>query len=374
LQDWEIILPETVLETSVVSLAELEHCPIKVTIHTARKIKQLEKIAKTDLSLLPPIEVAVLQNNKKYLVKGYSVFEVLHRLGITHFHANLHPVKNLLDAVILHTRMSQASPVNPLAILDLRDFLIRNGMDACDIAKVCCLDPTYEKLLSCTLSPEAKNQLALFLDSLSLRLSRVSMPTYVVEMISKKPLGIQADIVKSIFESINDDAVINDRDFVFPNPDQIRLYAEFHKKPDERNVIIFEEETCDDNKSLRHNKTKPHEGISDEKKKESAVMLGNASHVAIMDLGKKKYRIDWKNKTFAEINERENDRFIIIRDATQLQRLCALSTEQMKFLELSEDEVPRFKTIKVSKQLRMLADKVETIQRFRGILIFNKKI
>ena len=374
MQDWEISLSETVFETSVVNLAELEHCPIKLTIHTARKITQLEKIAKNDLSLLPPLEVAVLQNNKKYIVKGHSIFEALHRVGMSHFNANLHSVKNLLDVVILHARMSQASPVNPLAILDLRDFLLRNGVDTCNISKVCCLDPSYEKLLSCILSPEAKNQLALFLDSLSLKLSRVTMPSYVVEMISKKPLAIQADIVKSIFESINDDAIITDKDFVFPNPDQIRLYAEFYKKPEERNVLIFEEEADDYNKSFKHNKTKNNVGISGEKKKEANVILGNVSHVAIMDLGKKKYRIDWKNKTFAEINEKENNGFVIIRDATQLQRLCALSIKQMKFLELSEESIPHFKTIVTSKQLRMLADKIDTVSRFRGILIFNKKI
>ncbi|HXV51254.1 MAG TPA: hypothetical protein VD689_03930, partial [Nitrosopumilaceae archaeon] len=114
--------------------------------------------------------------------------------------------------------------------------------------------------------------------------------------------------------------------------------------------------------------------ISSKKKKEANAIIGNASHVAIMDLGKKKYRIDWKNKTFAEINEKENNGFIIIRDATQLQRLCALSMEQMKFLELSEESIPCFKTIATSKQLRMLADKIDTVSRFRGILIFNKKI
>jgi hypothetical protein len=374
LQGWVINLPETVFETCAVDLAELEHCPIKLTIHTAKKIAQLEKIAKNDLSLLPPLEVAVLQNNKKYIVKGHSIFEALNRAGIRQHKANLHFVKNMLDAVILHARMSQTSPVNPLAILDLRDFLLRNGVDSCNIAKICCLDPSYEKLLSCTLSSEAKNQLALFLDSLSLKLSRVSMPSYVVEMISKKPLAFQADIVKSIFESINDDAVINDKDFVFPNPDQIRLYAEFYKKPEERNVIIFEEETIDDNKPSKHTKTKQHADISSKKKKETNAIIGNVSHVAIMDLGKKKYRIDWKNKTFAKINEKENNGFIIIRDATQLQRLCALSIEQMNFLELSEESAPRFKTIVTSKQLRMLADKIETVSRFRGILIFNKKI
>lgn len=366
-------MPETVFETCIVDLVELEHCPIKLTIHTARKIAQLEKIAKNDLSLLPPLEVAILQNNKKYIVKGHSIFEALNRLGISRYRANLHSVKNLLDVVVLHARMSQASPVNPLAILDLRDFLVRNGVDSSNITKVCCLDPSYEKLLSCVLSSEAKNQLALFLDSLSLKLSRVSMPSYVVEMISKKPLAIQADIVKSIFESINDDAIINDKDFVFPNPDQIRLYAEFYKKPEERNVIIFEEETNDDNKSFKR-ATKYHAAVSSKKKKDVDAIIGNVSHVAIMDLGKKKYRIDWKNKTFAEINEKENNGFIIIRNVTQLQRLCALSIEQMKFLELSEESIPHFKTIVTSKQLRMLADKIDTVSRFRGILIYNKKI
>jgi len=368
-------LSETVFETNIVNLAELEQCPIRLTIHTAKKIAQLEKIAKHDVNLLPALEVAVLQNNKKYIVKGHSVFKALQRARISHFNANFHPAKNLIDVVTLHARMSQSSPVNPLSILDLRDYLLRNGMDVRNIAKVCCLDPAYEKLLFCVLSHEAKNQLVLFLDFLTVKLSRVSMPSYVIEMISKKPLEIQADIIKSIFESINDDTVINDKDFVFPNPDQIRLYAELYKKPEERNVMVFEEEIDDDSKSSKYNKTRSHSvDVTDKKKKEATAIIGTASHMAIMDLGKKKYRIDWKNKTFAEINEKENNKFIIIRDATQLKKVYALSIEQTTFLKLSEETLPSFKKITTSKQLYAFADKIDTMSGFRGILIFNKMI
>jgi hypothetical protein len=149
-------LSKTICQTDIVNLNELEQCPIRLTIHSAKKISQLEKIAKNSPNLLPPLEIAVLENNKKYVIKRNSVFEALRKAGIHEFVANLHFVKNLSQAIILHAKMSQSSPVNPLAILDLRDYLLRDGMNVNDLTKVCCLDPSYEKLLSCVLSTEAK--------------------------------------------------------------------------------------------------------------------------------------------------------------------------------------------------------------------------
>jgi hypothetical protein len=273
--------------------------------------------------------------------------------------------------------MSQSSPVNPLAILDLRDYLLRDGMNVNDLTKVCCLDPSYEKLLSCVLSTEAKNQLLFFLNLLALKLSRVVMSPYIIEMISKKPQEIQVDIVKSIFESISDDAILNDRDFVFLNPDQIRMYVDLYKKPEDRNAIIFEEEMEDieDNQFLKQNKTKRcSANISKEKRREADVIVGDVPHMAVLDLGNKRYRINWKNKTFSEVHEQKNDGFVILRGTTQLQKIYSLSSKQIKLLRLSEGIEPYYKIITDSKQLRFFADKFDEESELRGIFIFNRKI
>jgi hypothetical protein len=320
--------------------------------------------------------VAIL-NDKKYIIKGHSVFEALTRAGIDKFSAHFHFVNSFLDVVILHARLSQSNPVNPLSILDLRDYLIRSGMDMNDIARTCCLDPAYEKLLSCTLSFEARKQLSIFLNLLSCKLSRVVMPSYIIEIISKKPQEIQADIVKSIFASINDNVILNDKDFVFPNPDQVRMYANLYKKSEEQNGMIFEEyvENDQNHKTDKQYKDKNSmTNITTEKKKEIDTIVGNIPHMAMMIIGNKKYRLNWKNKTYAEINERKNNDFIIIHDDNQLQRMLALSPEQLKFLGLNDESKPYVKTITSSNQLRNMADKLDSGLGIRGILILNKNI
>jgi hypothetical protein len=367
-------LSKSVFATNLINLSELESCPIRLSIHSIKKIRQLEKAAKNDPHQLPPLEIAILPNNKKYIIKRHSVFEALKRAGINEFKANFHTVKSLTDVVILHARMSQSSPINPLSILDLRDYLIKDGFNVANIASICCLDPSYEKLLSCVLSPDAKNQLLRFLDLLSQKLSRVVIPSYVIEIISKKSQDIQTKIIKTVINAITDDAILNDRDFVFPNPEQIRIYTDFYKNPQERNTVLFERVDYEENSlsDIQNNRKQNSTHISIDKKKEIDSILGNVPHMALMDLGNKKYRLDWKNKTFAEINERENNEFIIIRDSFQLQKLYALSSDQLKFLRLSDEE-PYFKTITCAKQLCDFAQRVKETRGFRCILIFNKK-
>jgi hypothetical protein len=368
-------MSETLLEKNMVKLEELECCPIRLTIHSASKISQLEKIAKYNPNLLPSLEVAILKNNKKCLIKRHSVFEAIQRAGISEFKANIHYVEDLTDVVLLHARMSQSSPINPLAILDLRDYLIRNNIPANDISQICCLDLSYEKLLSCTLSIEAKNQLDAFLEFLSLKLNRVFMPAYIIEIIRKKPLHIQADIVRAIVGSMGDETTLNDKDFAFPNPEQIRIFADFYKKPEERNAIFFDEEIEYDENSTPQIKSKNYSvDVSIEKRKQINAIVGNVPHMAIMAVGNKKYRLDWKNKTFAEINERKNNKFILIKNNTQLQKLYAISSRQLKFLGLTEETEPFIKNITSSKQLRDLAEKIDILPGFRGIIIFNKKL
>lgn len=361
-----------IFEQKTVNLDEIEQCPINLTIHSVKKITQLERIAKNNPNLLPPLEIAVL-DNKKYLVKRHSVFEALRRAEITEFHANFHVVKTLSEVVALHARLSQANPVNPLAILELRDYLLRSGVGIDDISKVCCLDPSYERLLVCTISEEAKNQLLSFLNLLSQKLTRVAMPPYIIEIITKKPKEVQGNIVKAIVESIGDESVLNDRDFAFPNPDQIRLFADLYKNSTERNALIFEEES-DENLANSQNKRKKSSKVkADEKDRELCTIVENIPHMAIMDLGTKKFRVDWKNKTFAEINEKEKPGFIIIRDSTTLQKLYALSPKQLQFLNLPSGKEPHLKTISNAKQLCQLAEKIKQSTKFRGILIFNDK-
>lgn len=361
-------MSETYSQT-VVNLEELEPCPVRLTIHSAKKINYLEKTAKTDPDSLPPLEVAILKN-KKYLVKRHSIFEALQRIGTTEFKANVHIVRNIVEVIVLHSKMSQNSPINPLAVLDMRDYLMRSGLQIAGILDLCSLDPTYINLLKCDLSPQAKSKLSLLADMLSLRLNRVEIPLYVIEMISRRPKDVQEEIVNRICCDIGDEKSISDKDFVFPNPGQIRLYMEISKKPGERNALIFRKEEVSDVE--QHKSTTPC-FITKAKQNEANAIVGNIPYMALMEINDRKFRLDWKSKTFAEIQEQGNE-FIVIKNGRRLKKFLTLSDEQLKFLNLDEEQNVYFNNITTSKQLKKLADKIENNSEFKAILILNRRI
>ncbi|HET8793433.1 MAG TPA: hypothetical protein VFM31_06550 [Nitrososphaeraceae archaeon] len=352
-----------------INLAELRQCPLILTIHSIKKITMLEKTAKYNLNLLPALDVAILPNNQKYLVKNYSVYEALQRLGIRQFDANCHFVNNFTEMLILHARLVQSDPLNPVSILELRDKLMKLGYDEEKIAKVCCLDPIHEKLLTCTLSTEARNQLNYFLDLLSQKLSRVNMPTYIIEIVSKRPLEIQADIIKSIFASIIDVAILNDRDFAFPNQDQVRMYADLHKKSEIKNGVLFEKEpNTTEFKKINSRFTSG----KNKSESENQNIVENSRHLAIIIIGKKKFRINWKNKTFSEIKQNEN--FITLQNPQQLENQYVLSPKMIKFLGFNQDGKIYCKPVVSSKQLVDISSNLDPDLKFNGLIIMNKDV
>ena len=362
-------MSDLLFDKNKINLAELRQCPLVLTIHSIKKITMLEKMAKDNLNSLPALEVAVLPNNQKYLVKNYSVYEALQRLGIRQFNVNYHFVNNLTEILILHAQLVQSDPINPVSMLELRDKLMKSGYDEEKIARVCCLDPAHEKLLACTLSVEAKNQLNYFLNLLSQKLSRVSMPIYIIEIVSKRPLEIQADIIKSIFVSITDATILNDRDFAFPNPDQVRMYANLHKKSEIKNGMLFEKELNTD--EVTKINSKPIKG-KNRNESDNQKIVEDSHHLAIIRIGKKNFRINWKNKTFSEITQNEN--FITLQNTKQLEKQYVLSPTMIKFLGFNQDGQIYCKPVMSSKQLVDISSNLDPNLKFNGLLIMNKDV
>ncbi len=361
-------MSENILGLELIDIRELEPSPIMLTIHSIKKITHLEKLANTSLELLPALEVAILPNKKKYVIKEYAVFEVLRKIGKTEAKAKIHFVNNLTQVIILHFQLSQSDPLNPLAVLDMRDYLITNGFSIDKIVDNCIMEPAYVNLLKCDLVPEARNKLSLLVNMLAKKLNRVDIPVYVIEIISKRPKEVQKEIVDRIYQYINDEKTITEKDFTFPNQMQIKLYAEMCKRSEKRNGLIFRDEEITESDSTGK-KSSYLKNNSISKQNEIDNIVGNIPHMAFLEIEGEKIRIDWKAKTFAKINEQENG-FIIIRDKQQMKEILALSDEQIKFLGLSQEQYPHYNNITSAKQLKKIAAKI-TNSSFRAILIFN---
>jgi hypothetical protein len=356
-----------ILQKQIVKLVDLEQCPVKLTIHSTREIEWLIHIAKTSIETLPSLEIALLEDGKKYLVKGHALLDALKFIGKTEFRANIYLVKNIIDATILHVKMSQNSPINPLAVLDLRDYLVNNGFSIEQVTDICILDPTYVNLLKCDLSSEAKEKLTKLNKMLSTKVGRVEMPAYMIEMISKRPKEIQEEIVDRICQYIGDEKTLTERDFVFPNQIQIRLYTEISKKSEKRNALFFQKEEFDKS-SNKHNNNTNNKARNHIESKEKSMLTDNTSHLAIMETENKVFRIDWKAKTFAEVKNYK-DEFIIIQDSRRLKKIFSISQNHIKFLDLDDDDHPKVYQIEDVEELKIITKEISKNEKFKGLLI-----
>jgi hypothetical protein len=276
--------------------------------------------------------------------------------------------------VVLHAQMSQSTPVNPLGILSLRDFLVQNGMDISNISRICHLDPSYEKLITCVVSPDAQNKLSKVLDKLASNLTRVVVPSYLLEILSKKPQDVQSKIIDMIFGRLDSKDLV-DRNFVFPNQAQIQLAADWCGKS--KNVMkIFSDESeilaTDHSMKGEVSITKTCQ-IAGVQKKECSMILGGVPHMGLLELNGTKYRIDWKNSTYSKVTTTKNG-FMLIKGSKTIEKIYALSPPHIEFLKLDDGEVPHLKIITRHAQLESLFGRLHNDKKLRIILLSNKKL
>lgn len=338
-----------------VLLDEVEPYPYRITIHTAKKIDSLIKIAKSRPQMLPPLEVAITKDGTRYLVKRHSVYEALKAAAKKEFAANIHHVDGLEDIAILHTRLSQSSPVNPFAFLKMRQAL---GIAPEKLIQQCCLDPGLASIVDAKLSADVINAVINFAEELATRLSRVEIPVYFVDFLSKQSEHDQVHIAQAVRESILNTAGgldrLNDRNYVFPTLPQLRLFASSQKI---ESSTIFRQ--IDEGQPQKKSKKLVHLADS---------VCGTNPHLGIIKLGKKTYRINTKDRTFAEIKD---GKYQVVETVGAINNVYYLPQEYVEFVG-SEGE-PFLTKISSARQLRKIAQKIKD-GNFRAVLVTKSKI
>ena len=97
----------------------LKECPISVSNHSADIQKNLQIADLESKNTLLPIHVARTSDGETYVVDGQLRVNELKSRKIKTIEAYVHNVKNVTEAVILHVRLHQSSPINPLGLIDV---------------------------------------------------------------------------------------------------------------------------------------------------------------------------------------------------------------------------------------------------------------
>ncbi|MBI5146060.1 MAG: hypothetical protein HZA84_02445 [Thaumarchaeota archaeon] len=398
----------SVSQQQIVQISELHPCPVQITIHTAKKIESITKTAKSNPESIPVISVAIF-DNKKYVVDGGARVLGLKNTTLKEFKANLYQVNSLEEVVVLHVRLNQTSPLNPLKIIELAKFF--EGMNISEISKMCWLSESYVRMLeNCrNLADDAHERLQSIQNELAKTLTEVMMPPYVLETICKiqsKNKHIRAvDMLEVSLKQLSS------KKFSFPTHKYLEgLFEPLYDKP-QREPVSFIEEINDIEEEIKLSKkqeTKPYSIVtkySTKEKEKIKKILGNVPHQTILDIAvgdeivkeleslknivaklpreqinlfnekleeikkklvRKRFRLDMKKNTVAPIDEKNG---VIVIQGESGKKSGFMLPEHTEFLDIQNGAEIHAKMITKSLQITKLAKRAEELEAKESLRI-----
>lgn len=403
------------IQQQIVQISELYPCPIQITIHTAKKIDSITKTARSDPESIPVISIAVF-GNKKYVIDGGARILGLKNALIREFKANIYQVSSLEEVVVLHVRLNQTSPVNPLKVIELVKFF--EGLTINEIAKLCWLSESHVRMLeSCRdLANEACERLQSIQGDLSKTLAEVIMPPYVLETVCKiRSKDKQVKAVDMLEISLKQ---LSSKKFSFPTHKYLEgLFEPLYDKP-QRDPVSFIEQIDDieETGSVEKQESRPHSFVtkhSMEEKERIKEILGNVPHQTILDINigedmireleslksivmklpteernifnekleeikknstRKRFRLDMKKNIVAPVDEKNG---VIIIQGDSGKKTCFVLPEHVEFLDIQNGSKIQARMITKSAQitkLAKLAEKVENKESLRVLVFSSNRI
>lgn len=403
-------------QQQIVQISELHPCPVQITIHTSKKIDSITKTARSNPELIPALSIAIF-DNKKYVIDGGARVLGLKNASLKEFKANFYQANSLEEIVILHVRLNQTSPLNPLKIIELVKFF--EGLTINEISKLCWLSESHVRMLeNCRdLANDAYERLQSIQGGLSKTLAEVIMPPYVLETICKiQSKDKQVKAVDMLEISLKQ---LSSKKFSFPTHKYLEgLFEPLYDKP-QRDPVSFIEETDyveEENRSEKKQEGRSRSFVTEhstEEKERIKEILGNAPHQTILDINvgedmireleslkniavklpaeernlfnekleeikkkstRKRFRLDMKKNTVAPVDEKNG---VIIIQGDSGKKTCFVLPEHVEFLDIQSGSKIQAKMITKSAQITKLAkhaEKIEDKESLRMLVLSSNRI
>ena len=338
----------SIYEEGLANISKLKPCPVKVTIHTEKMLKDLTQVAKSNPDKIEPIIVAVL-GSEQYVSNGDLRVKAFENAGKDSLNAWFVSVKSIADVVKLHVDLNIHGSINPLKMSDAVRYLEKHNV-------VPSVDKRYVELAKKTLHPKVRLAWDEFLNQACAKYPNVDIPIHVIEKIT----GFSTEKEQSSATIVILDSMRNlkSNKFVFPAPPALEvILSSLIQKNMDKDVIVFEPETSPGEKWDRP-----------DKKEAEDLIRGSPYNSLVHCKCGRDMLLDTKTRKVSNVKlDSEND--IVKLEDGDGQPLFVLPPKYLRFLEPEEGQPLRAIPVNGPKDLEKFAKSLKQNTSFKMVII-----
>ncbi|MHB9160059.1 MAG: hypothetical protein ACYC6W_04155, partial [Nitrosotalea sp.] len=163
-------------EEAIADISKLKPCPVKVTLHTEKMLKDLTGIVKTNPDQIEPIVVAIL-GSEQYILNGDLRVKAFENAGKDSIKSWCINVKTISDVVRLHIELNTHGSINPIKMAEAVRYLEKHNV-------VPLVDKRYLELAKKTLYPKVRQEWDDFIITACQKHPNVDLPIHIIEKIA----------------------------------------------------------------------------------------------------------------------------------------------------------------------------------------------
>jgi len=220
-------------EERIVNTSNLRPCPVKVTLHTFKMMRDLTNVVKSNPEQIEPIVVAIL-DSEQYVINGDLRVSA-------HIHAGKHSimawcinVETIADVERLHIELNTHGSINPIKMTEALQFLEKYEV-------IPSVDKRYRDLAKKILYPAVLKEWEDFIEITCRKYPNIEIPLYIIERIAdfvteKEQLTASTVILDTV-------RTLKPNRFVFPAPPALEvILSSITPRQVEKEIIVFEPE------------------------------------------------------------------------------------------------------------------------------------
>ncbi|MDE1832053.1 MAG: hypothetical protein KGI02_06760 [Thaumarchaeota archaeon] len=334
-------------EEDVVNISKLKPCPVKVTLHTEKMLKDLTSIVKTNPGQIEPIVVAIL-GSEQYITNGDLRVKAFENAGKDSIKAWCINVKTISDVVRLHMELNTHGSINPIKMAEAVSYLEKHNV-------VPSVDKRYLELAKKTLYPKVRQEWDDFVVTACQKHPNVEIPMHVIEKIAdfsteKEQLTATTVILDTV-------RALKPNRFVFPAPPALEvILSSLSQKHSEKEMIVFEP---------------PESEKKDWKKpdmKEAENLIRGSSHNSLVHCKcGRDLLLDTKTHRVSNVNFDKENQCIKLVDGDG-QAAYVVPPTVIEFLNVEDGQSLRVVTINGSRELEKFAKSLKS-GSFRMVVV-----
>lgn len=218
-------------EEKTVITSELKHCPVKVTMHTLKMVRDLSNVVKSNPEQIEPIIVAIL-GTEQYLINGDLRVNAFEFAGKKSIPALCIKVETIADVQRLHIELNTRGSINPIKMAEGLQFLAKYNV-------IPYVDNRYRELAKKTLYPTVLKEWENFTELTCRKYPHIEIPLYIIERIAE--FSTEKEQLTATTVILDTVRTLKPNRFVFPAPPALEvILSSIAQMQSKKEIIVFE--------------------------------------------------------------------------------------------------------------------------------------